>query len=120
MKLVEYIERPNSDDELVDNDNVSMASSSIYTSPEKSIMLKNIIDGYERKDDKSMDATSFSMNGVAVNGCRVFPISHSTAGSDEVSSQSSDFIESEAYDVQDIERQRHQVHISNIYKRTVW
>lgn len=105
MKLVEYIENHNSDNNLVDDDNASMVSSSIYTSPEKSCVVKRRNDGYERNDEKSMVSTSFSLKSFAVHDRRVFPRSRSPNGKDDISLQITEFVENEDYSIQDIERQ---------------
>lgn len=105
MKLVEYIENHNSDNNLVDDDNASMVSSSIYTSPEKSFVVKRRNDGYERNDEKSMVSTSFSLKSFAVYDRKLFPRNCSPNSKDDISLQLTEFVENEDYSIQDIERQ---------------
>jgi hypothetical protein len=103
MKLVNYIENPS---EVAVIDNVSMASSSIYTSPEKPIIYQRRNEGYEKSDESSnYESVAFSMLSFKAYDRSVPQSSRHVSGVDDESVQSNNYIENDTYNMLDIERQ---------------
>ena len=100
MKLVAFIESSKSATQHVVNDNVSMCSSSVYTSREKSSSSRRISTTKERSDERSRMSSSVS----PLDHCTI-PRTRSTTGDDNVSLYLSEFFENDEYNMLDIEEQ---------------
>ena len=125
MKLVEYIENPNFASKKAVNDNLSMASSSIYTSPEKSIGTRSTNEGKEGNDENSTwKSIAFSIKSFEGYGRRVARSSHPINSKNDVDSvHFSSFIEPEPYNMLDIERQLDDISIgvtSKMSNESLW
>ncbi len=105
MKLFDFIESPKSASKHVVNDNVSMCSSSIYTSRERSSASRRISTTKERSAERSIMSTSVSMKSFPPLDHWAIARTRSTTGNDNVSLHLSEFVENDEYNMLDIEEQ---------------